>query len=132
VEVSSFIKATPWHGLLFAKKRLLLAHMHDEAKKIRVTNEMTKLDVALCHLTDSVCNCGQDIPNTLESSLVCNYNESYVRWSHNMTTKQIHHMKNKYSVCEWVQDSSLRVLHVKGKINLYDIFTEQMQDGAHF
>ncbi len=47
------MKATPWHGLLFAKKRLLLAHMHNEAK-IRVTNEISKLDVALCHLIDSV------------------------------------------------------------------------------
>ena len=70
MEVSSFIKATPWHGLLFAKKRLLLlAHMHNEAK-IRVTNEISKLDAALCHLTYTVCDSGQDIPDLLLFTII--------------------------------------------------------------
>ena len=47
--------------------------MHNEAK-IRVTNEISKLDAALCHLTYTVCDSGQDIPDTLEPSLVYNYN----------------------------------------------------------
>ena len=77
MEVSSFIKATPC-------LELLLARMHNEVK-IRVTNEISKLNVALCHLTDSVHDSGHDIPDPLEPSLaVCNYNESCVRWSHNI------------------------------------------------
>jgi hypothetical protein len=35
-------------------------------------------------------------------------------------------------VREWVQDGTLKVLHVAGKINLADIFTKEMRDGTHF
>jgi len=36
------------------------------------------------------------------------------------------------SVHKWVQDLSLQVLHVKGKINPADIFTKEMHDGGDF
>ncbi len=36
------------------------------------------------------------------------------------------------SVCEWVQDSLLQFLHVKGKISPTAIFTKEMQDRAQF
>jgi hypothetical protein len=36
------------------------------------------------------------------------------------------------AIREWVQDASLQILHVPGMINPADIFTKEMQDGAHF
>ena len=38
----------------------------------------------------------------------------------------------KIDAREWVQDKSLAVKHVSGKINPLDIFTKEMRDGAHF
>ena len=50
-----------------------------------------------------------------------------------MTMKQIRHMEMREdAVCEWVQDSYLQILHVPGRANSADIFTKEMQDGAHF
>ena len=36
------------------------------------------------------------------------------------------------SVREWVQNKSLAVKHISGKINPSDIFTKEMCDGMHF
>jgi hypothetical protein len=36
------------------------------------------------------------------------------------------------AVHEWVHDGILTVLHIKGRVNPADIFTKEMQDGAHF
>ena len=89
--------------------------------------------MALQHLAGSLRYNGRDISDTLEPSPVYNDNEACIRWSHNTTTKQIWHIEmHENSVCEWVQDFLLRVLHPKGKINPADIFTKEMRDGAHF
>jgi hypothetical protein len=85
------------------------------------------------HLADDIWKNGYDIVDTAEASPLYNDNESCVKWSHHMTTKQIRHMEmRKNAVCEWVQDAFLKVLHVSGRINLADIFTKEMRDGAHF
>ncbi len=50
-----------------------------------------------------------------------------------MTTKQIQHLEmRENAVREWVQDAFLKVLHFSGQISPADIFTKEMQDGAHF
>ena len=36
------------------------------------------------------------------------------------------------SVREWVENKTLNVLHVSGRVNPADIFTKEMWDGAHF
>jgi hypothetical protein len=52
---------------------------------------------------------------------------------HNMTSKAARHIElRKNAVREWVQDKTLKVQHVSGKINPADIFTKEMQDGTHF
>jgi hypothetical protein len=85
------------------------------------------------NLAESVRTSGFDIPDTTDASHLYNDNESCVRWSHNMTTKQIRHMEmRENAVREWVQDSYLQVLHVPSRINPADIFTKEMRDGAHF
>jgi hypothetical protein len=50
-----------------------------------------------------------------------------------MTSKAARHIElHKNSVCEWVQDKTIAVPHVAGKINPADIFTKEMRDGTHF
>jgi hypothetical protein len=50
-----------------------------------------------------------------------------------MTSKVAHYIElRENSVCKWVQDKSLKVLHVAGKRNPADIFTKEMRDGTHF
>jgi hypothetical protein len=50
-----------------------------------------------------------------------------------MTSKAACHIELRESlVCEWVQDKTLKVLHVAGKTNLADIFTKEMRDGTRF
>ena len=50
-----------------------------------------------------------------------------------MTSKAARHIELRdNSVREWVQDKTLAVKHVAGKVNPADIFTKEMRDGAHF
>jgi hypothetical protein len=101
--------------------------------EICATNKVSKLLMGIRHLADEVRKNGYDIVDTAEASPLYNDNESCIKWSHNMTTKQIRHMEmRKNAVREWVQDASLKVLHVSGRINPADIFTKEMHDGAHF
>jgi hypothetical protein len=89
--------------------------------EIRATNEVSKLLMGIRHLADAVREGGNDIADTAAASPLYNYNdnESCVKWSHNMTTKQISHMEmRENAVREWVQDSLLKVLHVPGRILL--------------
>ena len=91
--------------------------------EIRATNEVSKLLMGIRHLADVV----QDGGHNIENTSMCLW------WSHNMTTRQIRHMEKRENVVrEWVQDASLKVLHVPGRINPADIFSKEMQDGAHF
>ena len=101
--------------------------------EIRATNEISKLLMGIHHLADAVREGGHDIADTAVASPLYNDNEACFKWSHNMTTKQIRHMEmRENAVREWVQDASLKVLHVSGRINPADIFTKEMRDGAHF
>jgi hypothetical protein len=101
--------------------------------EICATNEVLKLLVGIRHLANDVQKIGYDIVDTAEAFPLYNDNESCIKWSHNMTTKQICHMEmRKNAVCEWVQDAFLKVLHVSGWINPADIFMKEMRDGAHF
>jgi hypothetical protein len=50
-----------------------------------------------------------------------------------MTSKVACHIESRENlVCKWVQDKTLKVLHVAGKTNLADIFAKEMRDGTHF
>ena len=85
------------------------------------------------HLANDVRTNGHDIVDTAEASLLFIDNELCIKWSHNMTTKQIRHMEmQENAVREWVHDAFLKVLHVSGRINPADIFTKEMRIGVHF
>ena len=50
-----------------------------------------------------------------------------------MTSKAAHHIElRENSVREWVQNKTIDIEHVSGKINPADIFTKEMRDGMHF
>jgi hypothetical protein len=50
-----------------------------------------------------------------------------------MTSKAAYHIKLcKNLVQKWVQDKTVAVKHVAGKINPADIFTKEMHNGTHF
>ena len=85
------------------------------------------------HLADGVRSSGFDISDTLTPSPLYNDNAACIQWAHNMTSKKIRHMElHENSVCEWVENKTLTVLHVSGRVNPADIFTKEMRDGAHF
>jgi hypothetical protein len=101
--------------------------------EIRAINEVSKLLMGILHLADNVRTNGHNIVDTAEASPLYNDSELCVKWSCNMTTKQICHMEMwENAVCEWVHDIFLKVLHVLGWINPADIFTKEMHNGAHF
>jgi hypothetical protein len=69
--------------------------------EIRATNEVSKLLMGIRHLANDVRTNGHDIVDTAEASLLFIDNELCIKWSHNMTTKQICHMEmRKNAVCE--------------------------------
>ncbi len=50
-----------------------------------------------------------------------------------MTSKAAWHIElRENSVREWVQEHTLKVVHVASKTNLADVFTKEMRDGIHF
>jgi hypothetical protein len=96
-------------------------------------DEVSKLVMGICNLADSVRTSGHNINDTQAASPIYNDNKSCIKWLHNMMTKQICHMEmHKNMVRKWVQDNFLKVVHVSGRLNLADIFTKEMHDGAHF
>jgi len=85
------------------------------------------------HLAEGVRSSGFDISDALDLSPLYNDNAACIQWSHNITSKKIRHMElRENSVREWVENKTLDVLHVSGRINPADIFTKEMGDGAHF
>jgi hypothetical protein len=100
--------------------------------EIRATNATSKM-VDFRNLRQSVSKSGQSLSNIDSPTLLFNDNDTCVRWLHNMTSKAAQHIKlRENSICEWVHDKTLDVLHVAGKSNSADIFTKEMRNGTHF
>jgi hypothetical protein len=101
--------------------------------EIRATNATSKKVVDFRNLSRSVSAAGYQITDIDSPTLVYNDNAACVQWSYNMTSKAARHIElRENSVREWVQDNTLNVVHVPGKINPADIFTKEMRDGVHF
>ena len=101
--------------------------------EICATNEVSKLLMSIYNLAKCICNNGLIIPGTTAALPLYNDNESYVRWSQDMTMKQIRQMEmRENAVREWVQDSSVQILNDPGWINPANIFAKELRDGAHF
>ena len=101
--------------------------------EIRATNATSKKVVDFRHLCTSLCEAGHSLPDATIPTLLYNDNDACVKWSHNMTSKAARHIElRKNLVREWVQDKSLTVKHVSGKVNPSDIFTKEMCESTHF
>ena len=78
-----------------AARSLVLRNFKNELRSVHVrpeihaTNEVSKLLMGIHDLAKSIRNSGFAIPDTTATSPLYNDNESCVRWSHNITTKQI-------------------------------------------
>jgi hypothetical protein len=78
-------------------------------------------------------NSGHSIEGLSSPTLLYNDNNACVKWLHIVTSKVACHIELcKYSIQEWVQDKTLNIIHVAGKVNPANIFTKEMKDGAHF
>jgi hypothetical protein len=101
--------------------------------EIRATNASSKKVVGFRNLSRRVSDAGYTLPHINSPTVLYNNNDACVKWSYNMTLKAAQHIELcKNSVCKWVQDKTLQVEHVSGKINPADIFTKEMHDGVHF
>ncbi len=93
----------------------------------------SKKVVNFLDLSRSVSNAGYVIPKFGSPTLLYNDYDACEKWLYNMTSKAAHHIELcENSICEWVQDKTLHVEHVSGKINPANIFTKEMRNGAHF
>ncbi len=101
--------------------------------EIRATNATSKKVLDFRNLCRSVSNSSHSIEDLSSPMLLYNDNDACVKWLHNMTSKAARHIElRENSIQEWVQDKTLNIVHVAGKVNPANIFTKEMKDGAHF
>jgi hypothetical protein len=101
--------------------------------EICATSATSKKVVDFRNLCYSISESGLPLPDATLPTVLYNDNDSCVKWSYNMTSKAAPHIKlRKNLVREWVQDKSIKVVHVAGKTNPADIFTKEMCNCMHF
>jgi hypothetical protein len=101
--------------------------------EIWATNATSKKVADFRNLSRSVSKSSHTIDGLSSPTVLYNDNDACVKWLHNMTSKVACHIKLcENSIWEWVQDKTLNVVHVAGKIHPADIFTKEMKGGAHF
>jgi hypothetical protein len=89
--------------------------------------------VDLHNLSLSFTESGFWITDINQPSILYNDNAACVRWCHNMTSKAARHIELcKNSVCKWVQDKTIAVRHIAGKINPADITPKRCVMGPIF
>ena len=101
--------------------------------EIFATSEGAKITVGVRNLADGFDMAGNPVCDNLAPTLVYNDNAAAVIWANSTTMKNVRHLELRENrTREWVQNGTITVLHVAGKINPSDIFTKEMKDGAHF
>ena len=62
-----------------------------------------------------------------------NDNMNFIHWSRNSTSKNIRHLQiQDNAIRESVQNRTVAIIHIEGKINPADIFTKEEIDIAHY
>jgi hypothetical protein len=114
-----------------SKRQERTSHSSCEAE-ICTTDATSKKVDDFRNLSGSVSNVGYTLPDINTPTVLYNDNDACIKWSYNMTSKSAGHIELcKNSVHEWVQDNTLNVKHVSGKLNPDDIFTKKMCNSAH-
>ncbi|KAL7547756.1 hypothetical protein ACHAWF_011034 [Thalassiosira exigua] len=98
----------------FSERQERSSHSSCEAE-IRATDHAARDTVSVRHLISGLRALGYPIADDESATTLYNDNSACFQWSHNMNTKRTRHMDNKETaVREWVQDGSLKVVHVRG------------------
>jgi hypothetical protein len=101
--------------------------------EIWATNATSKKVMDFCNLSRSVSESSHTLDGLSSLTVLYNDNDACVKWSHNMTSKAACHIElHENSIRDWVQDKTLNVVHVAGKVNPANIFTKEMKDGGNF
>jgi hypothetical protein len=99
--------------------------------EIWATNTTSKKVIDFCNLSQSASKSDHTLSDINSQIDLYNNKDACVKWSYNMTSKVAQHTElSENSIREWVQDKTLDVCHVAGKVNPADIFTKEMRDGA--
>ena len=112
-----------------SKRQTITARSSTEAE-IYATDECTK---SLLHLSQLFQ--GLNLKNEFmqNPTTVYNDNSASIQWASNMTTKGLRHVQiRENAVRESVISGFLTVKHIKGKVNLSDLFTKEDRDAGHF
>ncbi len=101
--------------------------------EICATSATSKKVIDLRNICQSFTELGFPISDLDKPTIIYNDNNPCIWWSHNMTSKAVQYIELcENSVCKWVQDKTVSVKHVAGKVNPADIFTKDMQNGMQF
>ena len=121
-----------WLGgpIHWISKRQTITARSSAESEIYATDECTKCLLHLAQLLQGLHLQDQYMPTP---SLVYNDNSACIQWASNMTTKGLRHVQiRENAVRESVISGFIKVKHVKGKVNLSDLFTKEDRDTGHF
>ena len=101
--------------------------------EIHAANATSKKVVNFRNFCRSISDSGLSVPDAISPTILYKDNNACINRSYNMTSKVACHIElRENSDRKWVQDRTLKVLHVASKTNPADIFTKEMRDGTHF
>jgi hypothetical protein len=95
-----------------------------------VTDECVKFLLELVQLVDFLGFKDVFMPGT---NIIYNDNSACVNWLKSCTTKGLRHIQMRENrIRENIASNFIQVNHVDGKLNLADVFTNEMKDTGHF
>jgi hypothetical protein len=96
--------------------------------------EITAMDACVVELL-AVRHLARDLhlSDADDRTTIFNDNKSAVDWSSALTNKGTKHLNlHETAIRENVQNKTVKILHIPGKINASDLFTKELKDDAHF
>ena len=110
-----------------SKRQKITARSSAEAE-IYATDECTKCIQILQHLRKDL-----QLPHHNTPIPIYNDNQACVLWSRNSTTKGLRHIQIKENATrECIQNNTITISHIEGKVNPSDLFTKEDKDPQHF
>ena len=133
---TSLYKNSPGHLILlhgplhwFAGRQISTAQSTAEAE-IYSTNECARDFMNLRHIISDL-----NLSDTLAPGPTPIYNDNMacVHWCHNKSNRSMRHIQIRENlVRETIQNDTVSVTHVRGKINPADLLTKEQKDTTHF
>ena len=112
-----------------SKRQSITARSSAEAE-IYATDECVKGLLHLSFLVDGLNLSKLIMPRPIN---VYNDNAACVQWAVNLTSKGLRHIQmRENAVRESVQNKFVTIKHIKGQVNLSDLFTKEDKDVGHF